>query len=143
MLNYHPDKPQYCENDSDDYLTNSKWLEGLSLLLKYNLSFDLHCLPRQMTAAYEVVKKFPNLQFILDHCGLPYEKDEANKKLWTQGISVTTKLIIDKLLVGMTQLGSCDNVTVKLSGGFATDAHWTQSSAVELVRETVKLFTSS
>lgn len=126
MLNYHPDKPQYCENDSDDYLTNSKWLEGLSLLLKYNLSFDLHCLPRQMTAAYEVVKKFPNLQFILDHCGLPYEKDEASKKLWTQG---------------MTQLGSCDNVTVKLSGGFATDAHWTQSSAVELVRETVKLFT--
>ena len=41
----------------------------------------------------------------------------------------------------MARLGSCDNVTVKLSGGFATDAHWTQSSAVELVKETVKLFT--
>ena len=41
----------------------------------------------------------------------------------------------------MAQLGGCDNVTVKLSGGFATDAHWTQSSAVELVKETVKLFT--
>ena len=41
----------------------------------------------------------------------------------------------------MTQLGNCDNVTVKLSGGFATDPHWTQSSATELVKETVKLFT--
>ena len=41
----------------------------------------------------------------------------------------------------MTQLGSCDNVTVKLSGGFMTDPHWTQSSATELVKETVKLFT--
>ena len=41
----------------------------------------------------------------------------------------------------MTQLGRCDNVTVKLSGGFMTDPHWTQSSATELVKETVKLFT--
>ena len=44
-------------------------------------------------------------------------------------------------MVGMIQLGSCDNVTVKLSGGFATDPRWTQSSAVELVKDTVKLFT--
>lgn len=44
-------------------------------------------------------------------------------------------------MVGMSQLGSCDNVTVKLSGGFATDPQWTQSSAVELVKDSVKLFT--
>jgi len=46
-----------------------------------------------------------------------------------------------KLWVGMMQLSSCDNVTVKLSGGFCTDPHWTQSTAVELVKETVRLFT--
>ena len=86
LLNYHPDKPEYCEVDSDDYLTNPEWLEGLGLLTKYNLSFDLHCLPRQMASAYEVVRKFPNLQFILDHCGLPYEKDDDTKKLWRQGM---------------------------------------------------------
>lgn len=89
LLNYHPDKPEYCEADNDDYLANPKWLEGLGLLTTYGLSFDLHCLPRQMAAAYEVVKKLPNLQFILDHCGLPYEKDDAAKKLWKQGIVVT------------------------------------------------------
>ena len=142
LLNYHPDKPQYCEVESDDYLTNQKWLEGLGLLAKYNLSFDLHCLPRQMATAYEVVKKFPNLQFILDHCGLPYEKDNASKKLWKQGIVLLVWCShYTELLVGMSQLGSCDNVTVKLSGGFATDPQWTQSSAVELVKDTVKLFT--
>ena len=95
LLNYHPDKPHYSEVDSDNYLTNQKWQEGLSLLAKYNLSFDLHCLPRQMAAAYEVVKKFPNLQFILDHCGLPYEKDDVSKKLWKQG---TLNGIISSLL---------------------------------------------
>lgn len=41
----------------------------------------------------------------------------------------------------MTQLASCGNVTVKLSGGFCTDPNWTQSTAVELVKETVKIFT--
>lgn len=94
LLNYHPDKPEYCEADSDDYLTNPKWLEGLGLLTKYNLSFELHCLPRQMATAYEVVRKYNNLQFILNHCGLPYEKDEASKKLWKQGILVSVSLLL-------------------------------------------------
>ena len=44
-------------------------------------------------------------------------------------------------IIGMAQLGSCANVTVKLSGGFATDPHWTQGSAVELIKDTVQLFT--
>ena len=44
-----------------------------------------------MATAYEVVKKFPNLQFILDHCGLPFEKDDAAKKLWKQGITIHRK----------------------------------------------------
>ena len=85
LLNYHPDKPQYSEVDSDNYLTNPKWLEGLGLCGKHNLSFDLGILPRQMATAYEVVKKFPNMQFILDHCGLPYEKEDEAKKLWKEG----------------------------------------------------------
>ena len=93
-----------------------------------------------MATAYEVVRKFPNLQFILDHCGLPYEKDDTAKKLWKQGIIMVYEPVV-KLLIGMAQLGCCDNLTVKLSGGFMTDAQWTQSSAVELVKETVRLFT--
>ena len=62
----------------------------------------------------------------------------GNKVLWC---SYYYKLDVVELFKGMTQLGSCDNVTAKLSGGFATDPHWTQSSATELVKETVKLFT--
>lgn len=41
----------------------------------------------------------------------------------------------------MTRLGQCDNITVKLSGGFATDPQWTQQTAVEIVKDTVKFFT--
>ncbi|XP_065886373.1 uncharacterized protein y4mH-like isoform X2 [Dysidea avara] len=122
LLNYHPDKPHYSEVNSDNYLTNPKWLEGLNLCGKHNLSFDLAILPRQMATACDVVKKFPNMQFILNHCGLPYEKEDEARKLWKEG---------------MTRLGQCDNITVKLSGGFATDPKWTHQSAVEVVKDTV------
>ena len=48
MLNYHPDKPQYSEPAHDNYLTDPAWIKGFGLLEKYNLSFELHVLPRQM-----------------------------------------------------------------------------------------------
>ena len=48
MLNFHPDKPQYSEPAHDNYLTDPAWIKGFGLLEKYNLSFELHVLPRQM-----------------------------------------------------------------------------------------------
>ena len=48
MLNFHPDKPQYNAPTHDNYLTDPAWIKGFGLLEKYNLSFDLHVLPRQM-----------------------------------------------------------------------------------------------
>ena len=57
------------------------------------------------------------------------------------GSSYCHKLVVIELPIGMAQLGSCANVTVKLSGGFATDPHWTHSSAVELIKDTIQLFT--
>lgn len=85
MLNYHPDKPQYSEQDSDRYLTDPKWLAGVSLLEKYKLSFELHVLPHQMKRSASVADKFPGIQFIVDHCGIPYERDEATMKVWKEG----------------------------------------------------------
>ena len=35
--------------------------------------------------AAEVVKQYPNVMVMVDHCGLPYEKDEASTKLWKEG----------------------------------------------------------
>ena len=39
MLNYHPQKPQYSEQNNDNFLTDPKWLAGVALLEKYDLSF--------------------------------------------------------------------------------------------------------
>lgn len=104
MLNFHPDKPQYSEPTHDNYLTDPVWIKGFGLLEKYNLSFELHVLPRQMHRCIvvyrvrgrqftlhvhyrsaEVIKRYPNVMVMVDHCGIPYERDEANMKLWREG----------------------------------------------------------
>ena len=36
--------------------------------------------------AAEVVKQYPNVMVMLEHCGLPYEKDEPSMKLWKEGV---------------------------------------------------------
>ena len=47
-LGYHPDYPQYSEAKHDNFLTDVKWIEGFGLLEKYQMSFDMQILPRQM-----------------------------------------------------------------------------------------------
>ena len=45
--------------------------ENLAWLGKHNLTFDLCVLPRQLSAGARLVRAVPNLQFVLDHCGIP------------------------------------------------------------------------
>ena len=33
----------------------------------------------------EVIRQYPNVMIMVDHCGIPYERDEANMKLWREG----------------------------------------------------------
>ena len=47
MLNYD-EKYEYNAVSHDGYLTDPDWIRGFSLLEKYNLSFDMYILPRQM-----------------------------------------------------------------------------------------------
>ncbi len=76
MLNYHPTKPFYSQEKHDNFLTDEKWLAGLALLEKYNLSFEIHVLPHQLKRSAVVTKRFPGIMFMVDHCGIPYERDD-------------------------------------------------------------------
>ena len=35
--------------------------------------------------AADVVKQYPNAMVMVDHCGLPYVRDEPTMKLWREG----------------------------------------------------------
>ncbi|PIX40155.1 MAG: amidohydrolase [Armatimonadetes bacterium CG_4_8_14_3_um_filter_58_9] len=56
---------------ADDGSLDAKFLRGVQLLAEFNLSFDLCLSYTQLENAIEVVRKCPEVTFILDHIGNP------------------------------------------------------------------------
>lgn len=55
----------------NDLSQSDHFIKNINLLGKRNFTFDLCVLARQLPLAQELVRKCPNVQFILDHCGVP------------------------------------------------------------------------
>ena len=96
------------QDEPDDlFMLKDSFLEGISLLKKFNLVYELLIYPRHLPHAVQLVKKFPDQKFVLDHIAKP--------------------LIIDKILSpwqkGVQQLAIQPNVFCKLSG-MVTEASW-------------------
>jgi predicted TIM-barrel fold metal-dependent hydrolase len=60
-----------CHVEHDDLSRQPLFVENVRRLGKLGLTFDLCFLARQLPIAMELVKKCPDVQFILDHCGVP------------------------------------------------------------------------
>jgi predicted TIM-barrel fold metal-dependent hydrolase len=76
------------------------FIENLRLLEKYDLSFDLCVLARQLPIAIRLVRECPNVQFILDHCGNP----QINEK------------VIEPWRSYISEIAAYPNVVCKISG---------------------------
>jgi len=103
LLNWD-ENPKYRMAERGGEMTDPKWRESFALLEKYNFSFDLHIWPHQVDDAADLIKNFPNIQFIVDHTGLHKGYlDESNEALeqW--------KLCLKKL-------ATFSNVNLKISG---------------------------
>ncbi len=87
-------------------LTN-KFMNGISMLNKYNFTYDILIFPDQLQYAKQLAEKFPHQKFVIDHIAKPYIKD---KKIdgWKKDIMAFTKL---------------ENVYCKVSG-MVTEADW-------------------
>ena len=70
------------DNPRPALFENSTWRSNISLLKKFNFSFDLQVYPQQMRQACKLVKEHPDLQFILCHTGQPSRLDAACLKVW-------------------------------------------------------------
>ena len=73
---------------------------GIAALGTFGFTYDLLILPQHVPAAVQLVRKFPQQRFVLDHLGLP---DIRGKQIgsWNSG---------------MKELAALPNVFVKLSG---------------------------
>lgn len=123
LLDYHPSRKDLQQAPHDNYLTDPAWQRGVGLLEKYNFSFDLHIVSHQMKRASQVIRMYPNVQFIVDHNGLPVDRDEEGIKLWREE---------------MRQLSQYANVTVKLSGMAMIDRQWTADNIRPFLLHTIE-----
>ena len=76
--------------EKKNYLLRKDVQHGISKLKKYNLTFDLLIYPHQIMNAVELVKKFPDQTFILDHIAKPnISKPISNE--WKYGIKLLSE----------------------------------------------------
>lgn len=58
-----------------NFVLRPNFLNGIAALEKYNFTYDILIFPHQLGAALELVRRFPNQKFIIDHIAKPYIKD--------------------------------------------------------------------
>ena len=110
ILNHHPDNPDLTWPQIEDgILQSSRFRDGLALLERHNLAFDLSCNPHQVADAVAVFRDFPNLRVVTNHLGFLHDgEDQAHEDLWREG---------------MAALAALPNIYMKLSmAWFARDA---------------------
>ncbi|HEV2438331.1 MAG TPA: amidohydrolase [Verrucomicrobiae bacterium] len=84
--------------------------ENVRRLAAHHLTFDLCVLARQLPLGIALAKKCPDVQFVLDHCGVPEVKGKA----------------FDPWRAHIKQLGMLPNVACKISGLVAyAGENWT------------------
>ena len=101
-----------AQAEANDFLISPDFVRGIETLSRTEFTYDILVFPPQLPAAIQLVSKFPNQVFILDHIAKPYIKSgEINK--WAKSI---------------LSLAAHDNVFCKISG-LITEADWTQWKA--------------
>ena len=123
IINWHPDpKKTYT---SKNLLDDDAFTRGYTLLAKYRLSFDLQIYPNQMEQAYRLARANPDVPVILNHTGMPVDRDAAGVAAWKSGMHL---------------LASLPHVATKISGLGFIDRHWTDAAMRPVVLETIEAF---
>jgi L-fuconolactonase len=117
LIQNQPD-PEFC--------VRPQFIEGLKLLPAYGLSFDICILHHQMPNVIEMVRRCPEVRFVLDHIGKPAIKAG----------------ILDPWRRQLNKLAAMPNVHCKISG-VATEAdhkHWTREQLKPYIAHAIETF---
>jgi len=113
-LEYFADYDQLCgfrhivQAEADDrFMLREPFLRGIEYIGEFGFTYDILIYTHQFPAAIELVSKFPDQPFVLDHLGKPPIKAKQLEP-WTQHIKT---------------LASNRNVCCKVSG-MVTEADW-------------------
>jgi len=100
------------DEPDDQFMLRENFLRGLSQLEQFGLTYDLLLFPRHLKIACDVVGRFPNQRFVLDHIAKP----------------AVQAGMIEPWASDLKQLALFPNVFCKISG-LVTEAAWNQWQA--------------
>jgi len=125
MVNFVDDDPLYCMTERGDWLRDAQWQRGYALLEKHGLSFDLQVYHHQMADAAALAGRYPSIQVLLNHAGLPVRRDPDYLEAWRKG---------------MRTLAERPNIAAKISGLNMFHHDWTVGIFRPFVLETIEMF---
>ena len=115
------------QNEPDpDFCVNPGFLDGLRLLAPHDLAFDICVLHHQLPKVIEMVRRCPEVRFVLDHIGKPAIKAG----------------MIDPWRQHLRELARLPNVHCKISG-VATEAdhkNWTREQLEPYIACAIETF---
>jgi L-fuconolactonase len=91
----------------DRFLVRPDFMRGVSRLREFDFAYDILIYPKQLPAAIELVSKFPEQRFVIDHIAKPEIKSNSIA-LWTTHVR---------------RIAEFPNLFCKLSG-LVTEADW-------------------
>jgi L-fuconolactonase len=100
---------QVHDEADERWLLRDDVLRGLRAVGTANLVYDLLVRTRELPAAHEVARRFPDTRFVIDHIGKPHISAGPRDPAWEQA---------------MAPFAALPNVSCKLSG-MVTEASWT------------------
>lgn len=95
------------DEPDDRFMLGDAFQRGIARLAAHGLVYDVLVYPRQLPAAVELVRAFPDQPFVLDHIAKPLIS-EGRMEPWAADLRA---------------LAACGNVNCKLSG-MVTEATW-------------------
>jgi L-fuconolactonase len=109
-----------------DFLVSSQLLDGLRVLPKYGLSFDICIKHSQMARTIDMVRACPETSFVLDHVGKPNVRDHQ----------------LDPWRDQLAELAGLPNVVCKISGVVTEADHtaWTPDDVAPYVAHALSVF---
>jgi L-fuconolactonase len=102
------------DEPDDRFMLRKAFVRGIATLGELDFTYDILIYPRQLPAAIELVQKFPEQPFVVDHIAKPPIKSHETTT-WAQNIR---------------EIAAAPNVFCKLSG-MVTEAdwsHWTEDN---------------
>lgn len=102
-----------------------RWRQGYAMLENTPLMFELQAPWWHMAEALELATDFPSVHIVVNHAGLPAERDAESLLKWRDA---------------MTLLAQAPNVSVKLSGLGVPGQAWTAERQAPVVHTLIDIF---